>query len=59
VNAEVGDHVAEMWGWDGGAHVLLGEVEAHVEAGAVTVVDVRLGTDRGYTLQDACLADCG
>jgi hypothetical protein len=57
VNVPVGTWTAEMWGWSGTEHVLLGSTVLNILAGSVNISNIYAGHDDGIAYPASCLAD--
>jgi hypothetical protein len=55
VNVPVGTWHAEMWGWNGTEHVLLGSTVLNILAGSVNISNIYAGHDDGIAYPDSCL----
>lgn len=59
VNVPTGTWTAEMWGWDGAAHVLMGATVLEISAGSINISNIYTGISDGVWYPDSCLAACG
>ena len=58
MNVAPGEWTAEMWGWDGGDHVLLGETPVSTFDDGVTIIDLHVGISDGVLYPEECLSSC-
>lgn len=57
-NVPPGPYVAEIWGWDGGAYVMLSSSPIRVDADTLTIAYLVIGQDDGGAWPDVCFEDC-
>ncbi len=55
VNVPVGTWTAEMWGWNGAEHVLLGTTVLNILAGSVNISNIYTARDDGIAYPASCL----
>lgn len=58
VNVPAGDWIADMYGWDGTQHVLLGSTNLRATEGSVYISNIYAGIDDGIWYPESCLAAC-
>lgn len=59
VNIPAGTWTAEMWGFDGTDHVLMGATVLEISAGSVNISNIYTGISDGIWYPGSCLAACG
>ncbi|MES2640879.1 MAG: hypothetical protein V4850_15425 [Myxococcota bacterium] len=59
VNVPAGTWTAEMWGYDGAEHVLMGATVLEISAGSVNISNIYTGISDGIWYPGSCLAACG
>ena len=59
INVPAGTWIADMYIWDGAAHVLIGSTTLQLNAGAVYISNIYTGVGDGIGYPPSCLATCG
>lgn len=59
INVPDGTWTAEMWGWDGAEHVMLGATVLEIKAGSVNISNIYTGVGDGIWYPPSCQTACG